>query len=775
MIITAHHVDLRPNEAKAVSYAWGEFDRKPQSIGHWSNGDEVLMELGKEWEISALMPHLHRLCAAPESSESAGPTPLWIDQLCIRQNDAEEVRDTLAKIPDIFRNFETVILFPGSQCECMEKDYSTLAADKTNMATHMRLMRDPCPSLLSIYIWSSRVWTRQELLYAKKFRIIWVGSRRTTKCLKPIWNERQMKSFVTTADRPALYWLLRFSREMESIDVDLPHVLKVKTRHLVHRAWMNLRGTLAEWLVSMDDDPTFLSEVNELSCRAFLSGRQFQAYYDNEEYKRGSNDQSSVNTMLQSLGLQSNPMSSTERKQLLRFCQQLCQLRGMHRKATKGRDYVLSIWVDCPRYEVPHNFSDMSPGELLQDAIVQLEENFGVYPSTTIPSAVLQPSDVIGRSALPYAWRPKSIVDAAEGRHLSDIYGSFPYTRTIPFCDDQYMRTGSQIAAIDVEDQVRGSLTEIIPDKDGQLSFIESVVKAWSYDCHETIGSFSPDNDWGGLFYGDPSDPVFNKNLVMLHIEDILNEGMYEESTISKDKNVAPREEQSFRKRFRHLRKNVVDFDEVAYEATCSALGLRASTAKHLGLKLMVRQDPPMLGLTGLDVNKLPPKRRIVFLHACQARTRSSPEPDPTLAYECYPEPDEDSVGDVDGAKLGKLFPIMGTWVPIRHECQTWPSNLRDEMISGDPNGMMVDDGGIAAYVETGRQKSKAEDISFFGSEPPGNASAADSVEEQSREVLLQADQLETDRLRQQVIDILETKAPTLGGTLLNMLTYPFR
>jgi hypothetical protein len=48
------------------------------------------------------------------------------------------------------------------------------------------------------------------------------------------------------------------------------------------------------------------------------------------------------------------------------------------RKATEERDYVISIWVDCPGYVIPEDFKKMCLPELLEDAVRQLEHNHGI-------------------------------------------------------------------------------------------------------------------------------------------------------------------------------------------------------------------------------------------------------------------------------------------------------------------------------------------------------------------------------------------------------------
>lgn len=68
------------------------------------------MELGCEWEIADFRTTLHDICHDNSFC--------WIDQLCIDQTDDAEIRTTLLKIPDIYRSFDVVVLFPGKPCSC---------------------------------------------------------------------------------------------------------------------------------------------------------------------------------------------------------------------------------------------------------------------------------------------------------------------------------------------------------------------------------------------------------------------------------------------------------------------------------------------------------------------------------------------------------------------------------------------------------------------------------------------------------------------------------
>src|SRR2546423_2816847 len=96
------YVRLEKNNAIAISYTWGEFDRRNVLMGHEAGKPQrrLYINLGQEWTILDLWQRL---------AEIARERPLWIDQLCIPQKD-EEIRLILAKIPAIFRTFHVIAL-----------------------------------------------------------------------------------------------------------------------------------------------------------------------------------------------------------------------------------------------------------------------------------------------------------------------------------------------------------------------------------------------------------------------------------------------------------------------------------------------------------------------------------------------------------------------------------------------------------------------------------------------------------------------------------------
>lgn len=170
-------VEMHQGRAQAVSYAWGEFGRQKRTLGHFRDGRTPEMELGEEWVMHELRDTLHMLCTKQQDT----PAWLWIDQICIDQDDPEAIRSTLNCIPDIFRIFENIVLLPESPCECLQVYADRVAAGIPNIIQQWSV--NPCYSILNASGWATRLWTRQELMYAGRMRVVWTVPT-SAKCLR---------------------------------------------------------------------------------------------------------------------------------------------------------------------------------------------------------------------------------------------------------------------------------------------------------------------------------------------------------------------------------------------------------------------------------------------------------------------------------------------------------------------------------------------------------------------------------------------------------------
>ena len=79
LVVCREDVELNASHGVALSYTWGEWDRKIFVIGHLLDGREQLLKLklGSEWNRLDFSCQLVEICQTGQ--------PVWIDQLCIPQ------------------------------------------------------------------------------------------------------------------------------------------------------------------------------------------------------------------------------------------------------------------------------------------------------------------------------------------------------------------------------------------------------------------------------------------------------------------------------------------------------------------------------------------------------------------------------------------------------------------------------------------------------------------------------------------------------------------
>ncbi|KKY14869.1 hypothetical protein UCRPC4_g06636 [Phaeomoniella chlamydospora] len=336
LVVEIDEVELDTSKAIAISYTWGEFDRRPVDLGHIAHrsNEPVQMELGQEWEIPDLILTLAMI--AIENGEEYGKehAAIWIDQLCIPQTD-EQIRQALAKIPLIYQTLDVVALMPGSRCACLGDD-ETCYGDKEVWK---------CLNALGLCSYFNRQWPRQELLYSQSIRVV----RTSTKQL-PCMTE-----YEESPDLP--YVRLQLARHKAILTDKTDLFVRLSADQLLFVA--NMNASMKECGLTRDDGYRFLAgQLITKPCR---------------------------------------PQGVAQR--LRNFIGNLESLSYSNRKATNPRDYVISAWVDCPDYEVPRKFKAMSLAELMDDALRQLEHNHGVtLPTSAVGGLFSECSG--GRSAI---------------------------------------------------------------------------------------------------------------------------------------------------------------------------------------------------------------------------------------------------------------------------------------------------------------------------------------------------------------------------------------
>jgi hypothetical protein len=100
-----------------------------------------------------------------------------------------------------------------------------------------------------------------------------------------------------------------------------------------------------------------------------------------------------------------------------RFLSQLGGLAESLRAATQARDYVASVWVDCPGYVLPVRFKSMELADLLEDAVLQLEKNHGISLLVQAPAGIFGATEATG------LWRPSTYLKHLKVTRADQIYG----------------------------------------------------------------------------------------------------------------------------------------------------------------------------------------------------------------------------------------------------------------------------------------------------------------------------------------------------------------
>ncbi len=175
LTIDYQRVELGSSQAIAISYAWGRFERTKAAIGHAiGQADKpVFLELGKEWVAADVMAALAEISI--DNGDKRGPehAGIWMDQLCISQDEPEEIRQALAEIPSVYRTLDVVILLPGGRCRCLD-----------DLGDNDPVEIKKCFNALGIGSHFDRQWTRQELQYSRNIRVV-RASNEELPCLMP--------------------------------------------------------------------------------------------------------------------------------------------------------------------------------------------------------------------------------------------------------------------------------------------------------------------------------------------------------------------------------------------------------------------------------------------------------------------------------------------------------------------------------------------------------------------------------------------------------------
>lgn len=177
---------------EAVSYTWGD---DPSTATVMCNG----MPLEIQTNLFRALPFfiLRAFPSVFESRPTSNPRtrPLWIDAICLNQNDREEKAVHVPHMSDIYKNASRTLVWLGEAAQ-----NSDLAMDNIQQLTH-KLSMVKNPSSLSVVqklanynmpphsdpVWEAirqlqlrpwfyRLWTLQEIVLSKK-AVLWCGRK----------------------------------------------------------------------------------------------------------------------------------------------------------------------------------------------------------------------------------------------------------------------------------------------------------------------------------------------------------------------------------------------------------------------------------------------------------------------------------------------------------------------------------------------------------------------------------------------------------------------
>lgn len=564
LLVSKSYVPLKTGNAIAISYTWGEFDRHEMLLGHDDAGCKVSMVLGCEWNRSDVVEKLLHMAYNLTPTEAA--MPFWIDQLCIPQDNDAVIRATLAAIPDIFNIFDAVALLPGSPCKCLREGIEQYGQHRLSNPSQEELDQlsiewaqkmGMCVNSTSFCSYFERVWTRQEMEYTRKMHVEWTGSE-MSRCVFPSAREGDIMFNLLS---------LHDSDEEEDADEDLGQAeeraieaernLAPFARQVYQNALSTeITHTHALARVKMKHDKAWHNSV--LAFEDFLSrgtARVHGRYFSIEALC-----QFLVGVPLEFINRENQGVVLSDAEKLRKFASRLSGVGWVQRRATRQRDYVLAVWIDCPKYTVPEDFSTMSCSLLLEDAILQMERNFNV----TVPALAF--AGLFGCPRPSVFWRPTWYLPRLDVSDTRYVYGSvIPDCALLPIAESpgvplNVYRPGKGRARDQIlfSDFVRGKTAEQI------LHSVRYAVMRWPSFTAERIQS------WQKTEFTDPLEGVragIKAMLLMAH--PVLNQTFSE--TVQHFKSI---EAMSFHAGILMIQRDIEQFQDILFELVCEALGL---------------------------------------------------------------------------------------------------------------------------------------------------------------------------------------------------------
>ncbi|KAI0909659.1 hypothetical protein F4823DRAFT_638723 [Ustulina deusta] len=506
--------------------------------------DFMKIRLGDEWAESdhnaSFVKTLDRICNG--TNDQDGPYYCWIDQLSGEQGEDEKVRKTLNMVPVIYRTLPVVAILPGAKCRCMV-DYSEITnqhSPNQDYLTGLNMeFRDDslnrhrsCFNTLGCAQYFRRLWPRQELYYAHEIRAEWT-SEDILPCpaitvgflgFRSLFEYRfsALKAGFRAAIKHRSWDHFEIGEHLHStLDLSSFRHLNVCVRLDWERQEDDLlpirkklgnglgRGVCSRWnkeAQTLADPPSlFRDQVDEgnvcIICRdtqriifnqqmlsKAMSTRIIAERAMSDWFMLSGHDTGAAAGSRQTLDKflagrvikKAREPHMTNRQKLSQFLTMLGTLSSSFRDLTKPRDLVLAVWVDCPLYKIPEDSKNMSLERLLDDALSQLRENWGVSPLTSLPSGLLPSNSP--ESMSPLAWSPSRYLSSTTRYTSTSVYA--PVTEWARY-DKHIVVTSENPTKFVMEYPIPGQ-SRIMDFQDGEYTkeahdFIVAAMSAWPH------------------------------------------------------------------------------------------------------------------------------------------------------------------------------------------------------------------------------------------------------------------------------------------------------
>jgi hypothetical protein len=333
------------------------------------------------------------------------------------------------------------------------------------------------------------------------------------------------------------------------------------------------------------------------------------------------------------------------RSRLEYFMRNLKMLAESTRKATKARDYVTSVWVDCPGYVLPKKFREMGLPSLLDDAVRQLEAKNGVSFQVSRLSGLFE--NMSSESAL---WRPKTYLGRRRIEQAGQVYGVILSDQLIPITPNSEVPlcviTPPKIALSELAREYSKIFSSY--STADVFEALKPVLRKWSRNIHNQAGRYITTTTYSqrvsDLVSYELMSSAFLGKLLVATGPDHFDPGSY-----------------SFP---RSNAFELFDHHQAIYKLVAAVLGLEVRDCQYRGLKLVVVPDIS-IGLTTMEVGneKIPGSRKKGTREVITISTSNTDN---------LSDPEHNGGSILEAVQVAKYpiarYRVTGIWVPFVFE-----------------------------------------------------------------------------------------------------------